>query len=135
MPGDTDAAREIKSLWNAHNDLKADVRKIGDAQISQGQLLVSIDAGVKRLAEVVGATPNRCVEHGMRIKSLEETVDDLDGRKQCEGCKNDGKLIVMVERCTDQETRIRALESWRWYMGGAIALATGLAIFIPKMVH
>lgn len=126
-----EAAAQLKSLWKSHHELKSDVRNMKTMQEQQGIMLTEMNGNVRRIADVIaGPPPNRCVENAMRIKALEESVEDLEEKQQCAGCKNDPRVASLEEAKKDFEPRLRALETKMWMAVGALAaLQIGLTAF------
>jgi hypothetical protein len=122
--GAAETTRQIKALWKSNEEIRGDMKSFRVELVEQGKVLTKIDNNVDRLANAIMMVPpkERCVEYGMRIKALEETVEDLDDKKQCEGCKNEPNITALTTKDADKESRMRVLEQKMWMSVGALAV-------------
>ena len=112
----SELTRQIKALWKTSDEIKQDMKGFRVELVEQGKMMARIDTNMDRLANALVAMPpkDKFVEHDMRIKALEETVDDIEDRQQCQGCKNDER----VDRC------VKFMDTWtpRLWMGFGVIL-------------
>lgn len=135
--GPKEIAREFKSLWKANDEVKADLRGFRTELVEQGKSMARIDSNIDKLANSMMLIPPRdkYIEHEMRLKMIEESLSDLEGRKQCEGCKSEASIISLKDNGKDSETRLRAIEQRMWMAVGALA-ATQAGTFVwMKLAH
>lgn len=113
-----EVTRQIKALWKNMEELRGDLRGFRAELVEHGKALAKIETGIERLVASLVLIPPRetCVRAEMRITALEETVEDIAERGQCQGYKNDG--------------RVEALENFKKTWEPRLLMGFGIVLFL-----
>ena len=120
--------RQIKAIWRNLEELSGELKGSRAELVEQGKALAKIEMGIERLVASLVLIPPRetCVKMEMRVKALEETVDDIEARAQCHGCKNDERVNMLEAFKKTWEPRL--------WMGFGILLFLQVAVPVAVKV-
>ena len=127
--------RELKSITeyiqNVEKSLTV-ISTIDKTLITQQAILEAQERRLqileRELADQRLAAMNIANDHSARIQSLRDQArDDRYANQQAFLAKIEEVIKASADRDKEKETRVRALENWRWYILGIMA-AAGLAL-------
>lgn len=124
-----EVTRQIRAIWKNLEEFRSELKGSRTELVEQGKALAKIETGIERLVAALVLIPPRetCVRMEMRVKALEESVEDLDERAQCHGCKNETHVTTLITR-TDSLEAFRKTWEPRLWMGFGIVLFLQVAV-------
>jgi septal ring factor EnvC (AmiA/AmiB activator) len=125
-----EVTRQIRAIWKNMEEFRTELKGSRTELIEHGKALAKIETGIERLVAALVLIPPRetCVRAEMRIQALEETVESIDERQQCHGCKNEENVKTLMDFKKLWEPRL-----WMGFGGLAIIqILVGVAVKFIK---